>query len=122
MKTDHKYPGFLWASIGLLLVMILIPFADTYINRASQYENWSGDFYIAIPFIVVILVTWLSPLVGGILAIVTGIIWFIVGTSISFGMGNSQIDLEVIIYNILSVISGILSIMFYISNRHSKHK
>lgn len=105
-------PGFIWLSRVLLFLAALTPiFMEKW---QPQYLFLEGIRYIVVPLLIILVLDWIAPLLGSILALVTVPIWFY-----WLGISNSKIILAGLLSFFL-LAGGILSLLGYLNQKSEK--
>jgi hypothetical protein len=119
VKTQ-QYRVLHWIALGLIILIILLPFLDDLVKPSSQYKNWSGDIIIGIPFFIIAILSWFIPIAGGVGAIAFALFWVVMGY---LGSVFMEVDIGYLVFEgVTLTISGILSIVYYFLNSKTKHK
>jgi hypothetical protein len=116
-RHKQRYLILLIISTLILASIIIMPFIGTYMHRSSFYENWSGDIYVSIPFIILIIIIWLAPLAGGIITIISSFGWFVFWSMLETEPQRG-INIYLLLEGIIILIAGILSIAFHLVNKN----
>jgi hypothetical protein len=96
-------------------IMILV--VETAVRHSPHY-TWGGALYLNIPFLTLILIILLTPLVGGILSVVVGLLWILFWLYYAGLQGSGGSVFDAICMGILCGIAGIVSIAFSLLNKN----
>jgi uncharacterized membrane protein HdeD (DUF308 family) len=117
-KKRYEYIWLHWISVALMFSAIMILVVETAIRHSPHY-TWGWALYSNIPFIIVILIMLLSPLVGGIVALTVAVLWVIFWYSYAYWDGiNVTAFILLMLQGATTALAGIVSIAFYYKNRN----
>jgi hypothetical protein len=110
-KRRYEYIWLHWISIALMFSAIMILVIETAIYDSPGY-TWHWALYLNIPFLILILGMLLSPLLGGIMAILVGPLWIL------FWLYQGSSGWDIISQGILCGFAGVFSIAFHLLNEN----
>ncbi len=105
--------GLRWISPGLLLLLVLGVFIVGLVGRQT---NWFEPTYIAVPAIILAMLMWFWPLVGGIIAILLAPFWYYQYVALTDFGDLSFVRIPLIILGV----SGVISVIYYCFNRFTR--
>ena len=114
---------FRWLARVIVLVPALEAFGSSFLydiivhGSWPKYWHWDEALFFTIPLLVIAIIAWLTPLVGGATAIVWGVLWLIIGLET-----GSPLD-EMFIISVYGsfLIGGILCTLWGWQKRREKH-